>query len=216
MRRTLRPLAALAMLALIVAGCSNAPAGTGSNTPPTEIPIPTGTSIAETGGGNNQPTETPLPTGTSNAETNTGSSGGDTAAANHEQAVKFAECVRNNGVPDFPDPDASGELTIDGIANRSSVDTSSAAFKQAIEACKDLQPAGFTGHKRSPQEQENALKFAQCIRDNGVPDFPDPAIDEPMIDTNRIPSAAKEGGMTLLHAAMEKCRDIIADQLKGQ
>jgi PBP1b-binding outer membrane lipoprotein LpoB len=31
MRRTLRPLAALAMLAVIVAGCSNAPAGTGSS-----------------------------------------------------------------------------------------------------------------------------------------------------------------------------------------
>jgi PBP1b-binding outer membrane lipoprotein LpoB len=32
MSRTLRPLAALAMLALIVAGCSNAPAGTDNNT----------------------------------------------------------------------------------------------------------------------------------------------------------------------------------------
>jgi PBP1b-binding outer membrane lipoprotein LpoB len=31
MRRTLRSLAALAMLAVIVAGCSNAPAGTGSS-----------------------------------------------------------------------------------------------------------------------------------------------------------------------------------------
>jgi hypothetical protein len=31
MSRTLRPLAALAMLALIVAGCSKAPAGTGSS-----------------------------------------------------------------------------------------------------------------------------------------------------------------------------------------
>ncbi len=157
-----------------------------------------------------------MPTGTSIAETDTGSSGGNTTAANHEKAVKFAECMRNNGVSEFPDPDASGEITIDEIANRSSVDTSSAAFKQAIDACKDLQPAGFTGHKRNPQEQENALKFAQCIRDNGVPDFPDPAVDEPMIDTNRIPSAAGDGGMTILHAAMDKCRDIIADQLKGQ
>ena len=198
MSRTQRPLAALAILALIVAGCSNVPAGTGSSD------------------GNNQLAVTLMPTGTSIAETNTGSSGGNTAAANHEQAVKFAECMRNNGVSKFPDPDASGEFTIDEIANGSSVDTSSAAFKQAIDACKDLQPAGFTGHKRSPQEQENALKFAQCIRDNGVPDFPDPTVDEPIIDTNRIPSAAGNGGMTILHAAMDKCRDIIADQLKGQ
>jgi hypothetical protein len=54
MSRTFRPLAALAMLAVIVAGCSNAPAGTG-----------------------------------------TGSSGGNSAAATHEKAVKFAECMRD-------------------------------------------------------------------------------------------------------------------------
>src|SRR6266545_5096667 len=96
MRRTLRPLAALAMVALLSAGCSNAAAQTG-----------------------------------------TGSSGG-TNATNRDQAVKFAQCMRKNGVREFPDPNASGELTIDGIANGSSLDTSSAAFKQAIAACKDL------------------------------------------------------------------------------
>jgi hypothetical protein len=31
-----------------------------------------------------------------------------TLAALHEQAVKFAECMRNNGVSEFPD--ASGEF----------------------------------------------------------------------------------------------------------
>ena len=214
MSRILRPLAALAVLALIVVGCSNAPATTGRSGGNNTAATPSAPASTDTGSGrsNNQPTEIPMPTGTSIAETDTG----NTSAANHEKAVKFAECMRNNGVSEFPDPDASGEFTIDEIANRSSVDTSSAAFKQAIDACKDLQPAGFTGHKRNPQEQENALKFAQCIRDNGVPDFPDPAVDQPMIDTNRIPSAAGDGGMTILHAAMDKCRGIIADQLKGQ
>src|SRR5207244_2073718 len=72
------------------------------------------------------------------------------------------------------DPDASGALTIDAVANGSSLDTSSAAFKQAVSACKDLEPSGFTGHQRSPQEQKAALEFAQCIRDNGVGDFPAP------------------------------------------
>jgi hypothetical protein len=169
MTRRLRPLAALAMVALIGAGCSNKPADTGA-----------------------------------------GSSGGNTNAANREQAVKFAECMRDNGVKEFPDPDASGQLTIDAIANGSSLDTSTAAFKQAISACKDLEPPGFTGHKRNAQEQANALKFAQCIRDNGVKDFPDPTPDTPIIDTNRIPSAATPGGMSILNAAGEKCRDFAA------
>src|SRR5229473_1412555 len=111
MSRTLRTLAALAMVALITAGCSNAP-----------------------------------------AETGTGSGGGSNAT-NRDQAVKFAECMRKNGVKEFPDPDASGDLTIDRIANGSSLDTSTAAFKQAISACRDLEPAGFTGRKRRPEQQ---------------------------------------------------------------
>ena len=164
MKSTLRPLAALAIVALLSAACSNAAAETGN-----------------------------------------------TAAANRAQGMKFAECMRKNGVREFPDPDASGHLTIDAIANRSSLDTDTAAFKQARSACKDLEPPGFTGGKRSPEQQQAALKFARCIRDNGLKDFPDPAPDAPMIDTDRIPSAAGAGGMSNLHAAMQKCRGLAGD-----
>ena len=137
----------------------------------------------------------------------TGSSGSNGAATTREKAVKFSECMRENGVSDFPDPNASGELTIDAAANGSSVDTSSVAFTRGLTACKDLEPPGFTGDKRSPEQQAAALEFAQCIRENGVKDFPDPAPDAPLVDTNRIPSSATEGGMSILNAAMQKCRD---------
>jgi hypothetical protein len=143
--------------------------------------------------------------GCSNGSADTGSSGGNKNATNHGKGAKFAKCMRDNGVSDFPDPDASGELTIDEIANRSSVDTNTAAFKQALSACKDLEPSGFTGHKRSSRQQKNALAFAQCIRENGVSDFPDPGPDDPMVDTRRIPSTERPGGMSILNAAMQKC-----------
>ncbi|HXD82682.1 MAG TPA: hypothetical protein VNU27_14030 [Candidatus Acidoferrum sp.] len=139
------------------------------------------------------------------AATGTGSGGNNVA-----QAVKFAQCMRANGVSQFPDPDASGALTIDGVINGSSLDPNSATFQQALSACKDLEPPGFMGPQRSPQQQEAALKFAQCMRDNGVPDFPDPLPDGPLIDTNRIPSAGTDGGMSLLHAAMQKCSGFAA------
>ena len=182
MNRTVWLLAVLAMLALISGGCSNAAADTGSSD------------------GNTKSATAPA-----------GSDGNKSATpSNHEQAVKFAECMRDKGVKDFPDPDASGAFTIEQVANGSSLDTNSAAFKQAINACKDLEPSGFTGTKRSPEQQKASLKFAQCIRDNGVKDFPDPAPDAPLVDTNRIPSAATPGGMSILHAAMRKCRDFAA------
>jgi hypothetical protein len=170
MSRKLGPLAALAVVALIGAGCSDEP--------------------AENGGAAN-------------------------ANADYENAVKFAECMRDNGVSEFPDPDASGGLTIDGVVNGSSLDPSTPAWKEAIGACKDLQPPGFTGTEASPEEQEVRLEFAQCMRDNGVEDFPDPAEDGPLIDTTRIPSAAGRGALSIpgFQAATDKCSEVYSGEL---
>jgi hypothetical protein len=135
------------------------------------------------------------------------SSGGNRPAVTtaRAKAVKFSECMRANGVSSFPDPDASGALTIDAVANGSSLDTNSATFKQALNTCKNLEPAGFVGQQRSGQEQKAALAFARCIRDHGVRDFPDPGKTDPLVDTNRIPSAATPAGMSILNAAMHQC-----------
>lgn len=159
--RKLRPLAAIALTALVGAGCSTSAAAT---SPAATVP-----------------------------------------ASNVSQGVKFAQCMRSNGVGNFPDPSASGQFTIDAIANGSGVDIKSAAFQQALSACRPLEPPGFTGTARSPQQQEAALEFARCVRDNGVADFPDPSPDSPLIDTNQIPSANTPGGRSALHAAMRKC-----------
>jgi hypothetical protein len=145
---------------------------------------------------------------TQHAASNQGSNGtgqNSTTTTHGSQAVKFSQCMRDNGVGNFPDPDASGQLTIDEIANNSSIDTSSAAFQQALAACRDLQPAGFTGTERSSQQQAAALAFAQCVRDNGVSDFPDPAAGDPLIDTTKIPSTNQPGGMDKLNAALSTC-----------
>jgi hypothetical protein len=154
--------------------------------------------------------------GCSSAPAENGNTGTNKNATTRSKAAKFSECMRENGVREFPDPDASGELTIDGVVNGSSLDPSAPAWKNAIGACKDLQPSGFVGHKRSAKEQSASLQFAQCIREHGVKDFPDPAKGEPLVDTNRIPSAATEGGMTILNAAMRTCGDLIRDQLGRQ
>ncbi len=146
----------------------------------------------------------------SSAPAATGNDGGNNTSATAQKAVKFAGCMRSNGVSQFPDPGASGKLTIDAVANGSSLDTSSPAFTQAISACKDLEPAGFMGTKRTSQQQQAALRFAECIRENGVKDFPDPIPTGPLVDTNRIPSSNSPTGMSILHAAMQKCRDAAA------
>jgi hypothetical protein len=148
------------------------------------------------------------------AEKSSSTTGPNKTVTNRDKAMQFAACMRDNGVSEFPDPDASGEMTIDGILNGSSLDPDAPGWKKAIAACKDLQPAGFMGHKRNAEEQKPALKFAQCMRDHGVKDFPDPTPDGPLVDTNRIPSSA--GNMPAINAAMKTCGDLVADALEGR
>lgn len=147
-----------------------------------------------------------------------GSSGSGTAGSSdstaptadiHAQGVKFAECMRENGVPDFPDPNASGDFEY-------GVSVSPEQWMKTLDACKELQPPGTLSADRSPEEQSAALKFAQCIRDHGVKDFPDPVNGEPIVDTTKIPSSDSEAGMAILNAAMHTCSDLGDEAVRSQ
>ena len=56
------------------------------------------------------------------------------------------------------------------------VDVTVEVWTKAVDACKALKPPGALSAKRTPKEQAASLRFAQCVRENGVPDFPDPAV----------------------------------------
>ena len=155
------------------------------------------------------------PSATGTAGSSGGGGGSGARDSTRDKAVRFAQCMRDNGVGEFPDPDASGAMTLDGVVNGSSLDPDGPTWRKAIDACKDLQPAGFTGHKATPEEQNVRLEFAQCMRDNGVEDFPDPAPGDALIDTTRIPSAAGRGARDIpgFDAATHKCGAAVADRL---
>jgi hypothetical protein len=172
MSRTLRPLAVLAMVALVSAGC-----------------------------GSNAPSESGTPGSSATAA--------DKKLSTRDKAVKFAECMRANGVPHFPDPDQNGDSNF-------GVDVTREVWLKAVDACKALKPPGALSSKRTPKQQSAALRFAQCVRDHGVKDFPDPVNGEPMIDTYKIPSSNRPGGMTILNAATQKCGSILKAAAGGQ
>jgi hypothetical protein len=132
-------------------------------------------------------------------------------ASAREKAVRFAECIRAHGVADFPDPNARNEFEY-------GVSVTPAVWKRATTACKDLQPPGTLSSKRTHKEQSDALKFAQCMRDNGVKDFPDPANGEPLVDTTKIPSLGDRSPRTdpVFAPAMDKCRVALQAALRDQ
>jgi hypothetical protein len=142
--------------------------------------------------------------------TSTAASGTTRAATARDKAVKFTECMRKNGVGDFPDPNAAGEFPSFGIS------VTPAVWSSAVHACKALQPPGSLSAHMTPAQLSAAVKFARCVRAHGVKDFPDPVNGEPLIDTYKIPSSNKPGGMTILNAATHKCGGILKLAAGGQ
>lgn len=108
---------------------------------------------------------TPPDTSTQQASSNPGAA-----------AFKFAECMRANGVTNFPDPQVTttaGSGSISQALPASAV--ASPRFKSAQKACGRLAPAPGNARPDGNQPPAHALlAFAHCLRGHGFADFPDP------------------------------------------
>ena len=101
--------------------------------------------------------------------------------------LKYAECMRTHGQPDFPDPSASG-----GFRVSPGIDRSSPAFA----ACqKFLGGDGGPGSGPPPTAAALAqmLKVSQCMRRHGVADFPDPRTTAPALSPSIGELADRDG-----------------------
>lgn len=127
-------------------------------------------------------------------------SGGATAqqpAERQEAALAHAQCMRDNGFTEFPDPSPDGRMQLRVTPE------SAPRFEAAAAACRDLAPEGLRGEAMTPEQLEGLLKLSQCVRENGIPDFPDPKA-EGNFDLSAIGIGP---GDQRLEAAMEICRD---------
>ena len=115
-----------------------------------------------------------------------GSAPSSASPPTYPQVLALAQCMRGHGVPDFPDPNASGgyTLTSNGSvegAGGSSIDIDSSQAQAAYGDCRHLLPGGPSISQleqlvqQEQQRQEKALpellKWEQCVRSHGVPNF---------------------------------------------
>jgi hypothetical protein len=99
-----------------------------------------------------------------------------------EQALRFARCMRENGVPNFPDP----KFENGGISIDTGEGANPAAVQAATDKCKQYLPNGGVPHQIPPQDLEKLRKFAQCMREHGVPKFPDPTDQGMQVNGNEL------------------------------
>ena len=96
--------------------------------------------------------------------------------------------MRANGLTDFPDPSqGSGGIgfpggvgfSVEGYLTVNGVTFKGPALKAASRACKIYLPPSGPPPAMSASAKRQALKLAQCMRANGVPNFPDPGSGGP-------------------------------------
>ncbi|TDD15407.1 hypothetical protein [Nonomuraea diastatica] len=136
---------------------------------------------------------------------------GDQAAASgkpsvdpQEQGLKFAQCMRENGV-EVADPEPGKgvrmKLEVKGPEDRERVE-------KAQEACKEFAPSGQKSGQGDPKAGENLRKLAQCMRDNGVEAYPDP-------EGNMMRITGEVGNDPDFKDAQAKCQKESADAGMG-
>ena len=87
--------------------------------------------------------------------------------------LKFAQCMRDNGLTWYEDPEPGQRgirITVPKGEDKAKVDA-------AMAACKKFLPDGGEPQKRDPKMTEKMRQMAKCMRENGVPNFPDPGPD---------------------------------------
>jgi len=86
---------------------------------------------------------------------------------------KFSECMRKNGITNFPDPDGHGVIT---ISSGTGIDPNSPKFQSARTTCMKLLPnGGQPTPAQIAQQQKELLAYSVCMRAHGIKDFPDPS-----------------------------------------
>jgi predicted small secreted protein len=142
---------------------------------------------------------------TAGRSTSTSASAATNKLSNQERALKYGQCMRDNGVPYFPDPQIgdNGEIQMELPDPKDGTPVSKETLDSASAKCKQFLPNGGEPPKLDPQTVEQLRKFAQCMRDNGVPKFPDPQADGGIqIDGNALGMAP---GDPTFDAAQKAC-----------
>jgi hypothetical protein len=140
-----------------------------------------GDQVASAGGDQAEETESPEP-----------------SLSQHEMGVKFAQCMRENGI-DMDDPKPGEGIKMKGTG------VDQAVMEAAQEACREYNPQQNAGPEQQAEMAERGRQFAQCMRDNGVEAFQDPDPNQPGIRIDR--SIAEDPDF---EQAQQTCQELLA------
>ncbi|MFJ9448036.1 hypothetical protein ACIRRH_40350 [Kitasatospora sp. NPDC101235] len=155
-----------------------------------------------------------LLTGTAGCSSGPDADGGsESGGGDRAQAMKFAQCMREQGV-DMADP-PTGEIgggpgparPSGPHANNSPSEPDPGAGGGAFDKCRTFLPNGGMPRPLSAADLAQRVKFAQCMRSRGI-DYPDPSVDG---QADGVPVDPTDPQATKLDEASRACDAAGAD-----
>jgi hypothetical protein len=185
-RRTRAAAAAVVGLALLTAACGGSPAS----------------HVAQLGTTTTSPA---LSSGSS-------SGGGSTnSAAPTAELLAFSNCMRSQGLPNFPDPNSSGVLPKVQLVQ---VVNSNPRYAAAAQVCRHLLPNGVPGSQPTQAQTLQTLSelrsFSQCMRSHGERSWPDPTLGPDERPTFNLPA------VIAAHAAINSNGEITSPHISSK
>jgi hypothetical protein len=135
--------------------------------------------------------------GASTSSHHSGSASTPGSSSDTQSLAAIVQCFRAHGAPDFPDP------VYDPGDGRWHFAISPASVPAATrQACQQLFSASTPSPDLPQAAFQQLVSFAQCMRQHGISDWPDPAPDGTFHLDARLWALGKHGGV---YQSMQAC-----------
>lgn len=126
---------------------------------------------------------------------------------NEQRQQLFAQCMRDEGVEVEAQVESDGKKQSLRFRAPGEGGPEPAKVQAAMAKCKQFLPNGGEPPKLSAEELERSRQYSKCMRDNGVPNFPDPNENGGIMIGPEVGSPDDPG----FKAAEETCRALAPD-----
>jgi hypothetical protein len=123
----------------------------------------------------------------------------------YHKALAYAACIRSHGEPKWPDPASDGSFP--GAMEAPGL-TTGRTLITALGACQSLNPAPTMSKPQEQQVEQNMLKYSQCMRAHGVPNYPDPIVVGNGIPMERADPPGVDVNSPQYHTALRACANV--------
>jgi hypothetical protein len=126
--------------------------------------------------------------------------------------------MRSHGLASFPDPTPSSNGK---FPSAQELGVSQSQYQTAETACQNLLPVGTNDQFPAAEVQQLLIgmrAFSQCMRSNGVPNWPDPSVNsagQPLFSVSSAGITRAQTHSAQVESQMTLCQHLLPSALGG-